>query len=197
MRRPFAPIALLATLAILSGCASTSVEFSGNTPTSRMCDGPNVAGNALVLWGTQWRSDQKDVPLREAAAEQGLREYFAQPVCFSKVELRRTPASAPLATEQLKQLASAADPKIQRLFVITIRELGPVVKLLSSAALVEGGTEVVLHVSFYALNDSTRQADFTVHWQNGGAGVIKGVSTLPQDMRAALAVAFEQSASRK
>jgi hypothetical protein len=36
-----------------------------------------------------------------------------------------------------------------RLIVLTVRELGPTVKLLSSAALVEGGTEVVVDVAVY------------------------------------------------
>lgn len=32
---------------------------------------------------------------------------------------------------------------------------------------------------------------FTVRWQNGGPGVIKGVVSLPQDMRAALITALQ------
>jgi hypothetical protein len=34
-------------------------------------------------------------------------------------------------------------------------------------------------------------ASFRTHWQNGGAMVIKGVSSLPQDMRAALYEALQ------
>ena len=67
-----------------------------------------------------------------------------------------------------------------------MRELGPVVKLLSSLALVDGGTEVVLQVAEYSPPSSAQPREFTVHWQHGGHGVIKGVSSLAQDMQAAL-----------
>lgn len=73
---------------------------------------------------------------------------------------------------------------------IKVRELGPVVRIGASAAIVEGGTEVVLDVAAFGLPDNRRSAPFTVHWQNGGAGVIKGVASLPLDMASALAAAM-------
>jgi len=69
---------------------------------------------------------------------------------------------------------------------ITVRELGPVVKLLSSASLVEGGTEVVLQITARSLAPARAAQAFTVHWRNGGPGVVKGVASLPSDMSAAL-----------
>jgi hypothetical protein len=59
--------------------------------------------------------------------------------------------------------------------------------------LVEGGTDVVLEIR--AVSPSTGQitADFTAHWQNGGPWVFKGVSTLEQDMAAALQEALKLS----
>jgi hypothetical protein len=72
------------------------------------------------------------------------------------------------------------------LIVLTVRELGPTVKLLSSAALIEGGTEVVVDVA--VVRPGRREADreFSIRWQDGGPGVVKGVQTLPSDMAAAL-----------
>ena len=74
--------------------------------------------------------------------------------------------------------------------MIAVRELGPIVKIGASLALVEGGTEVVLYVSEY---EATKPAPrtFTVQWRNGGPGVLKGVATLPKDMQAALAAGLQ------
>jgi hypothetical protein len=197
MRKSLAHIALLVSLATLAACASTAVEFTGTEPKTPLCQVPSRTGNVLVLWGPQWRADQKDIPLREAAAEQGVKEYFAQSKCFPSAEIRRASVGTPLTAEQLKQLALGAERTAERVVVIAVRELGPIVKLLSSAALVEGGTEVVLHVSSYEVSESAGPKEIVVRWKNGGPGVIKGVATLPQDMRAALAAAFERSALQK
>ncbi len=190
-------IASVAPLAMLAACASTTVEFAGSAPTAQLCQRQAETGTVLVVWGTQWRPDQKDVPLREAAAEQGLKDYLAQSRCFPRAQVRRTMAGEPLTAEHAKQLATADNSGVVRVVVITVRELGPIVKLLSSAALVEGGTEVVLKISSYDVNSFVAENNFTIHWKNGGPGVVKGVDTLPQDMRAALAVAFEQGVSPK
>jgi hypothetical protein len=197
MRTSVVRIALLVLLTLLAGCASTSVDFSGNLPTRRLCQAAPHTGVALVLWSATWRPDQKDVALREAAAEQGLKDYFFQSSCLARAEVRRTAAGTRLTPEQARQLALAVGPGVDRLVVIAVRELGPVVKVLSSAALVEGGTEVVLEVSTYEVSETVVQSDFMVHWKNGGPGVVKGVASLPQDMRDALTAAFEQVAAKK
>jgi hypothetical protein len=58
--------------------------------------------------------------------------------------LRRANNLSPAAVAS--ELASSGG-QFNAVVTIAVRELGPVVKLLSSAALVEGGTEVVLQVS--------------------------------------------------
>ena len=159
-----------------------------------MCQQPGESLSALVLWGTNWRANQKEVPLREEAARQGLEGFFATSGCYATVETRRLPneASAVTSTDQeLLSVASAANPRPSRLLVVTVRELGPVVRVFSSAALVEGGTEVVLELRVLDVGSGASLASFQTHWQNGGAMVIKGVSSLPQDMRAALREALQ------
>jgi hypothetical protein len=74
---------------------------------------------------------------------------------------------------------------------ITLRELGPVITLLSSPALIEGGTEVVLQVAEHIPPSEVQTQSFTVHWQNGGPGIIKGVRSLPKDMQAALVMGLQ------
>ena len=173
---------------LLGGCASTTVDISQALPANAKCQTPGERINALVLWGPRWRPDQKDVPLREAAAEKGIKAFFAGSSCFAQTHVRRVPLDAPIATAQLDQFIAEASPKPDRVLTIAVRELGPIVKLLASLALVEGGTDVLLDVSSY---DGTHRFDFHVRWQHGGPWVLKGTGSLTDDIQSALAVALQ------
>lgn len=177
----------------LSGCATTTFEMSGSAPRQALCESRGQAISALVLWGTNWRVDQKDVPLREAAARQGIEQFFAESGCYSRVRVLRDVGGRPaleLSQEAARQVALSEELPPSRVLTIVVRELGPVVKLLGSAALIEGGTEVVLDIKVQTLDEQTPGAAFTAHWKNGGPGVIKGVATLADDMRSALQAAL-------
>jgi len=56
---------------------------------------------------------------------------------------------------------------VDKVVGITLRQLGPVIQLLPSLALVEGGSEVMLQVSEYMLPSKVQTRAFTLHWQNG------------------------------
>lgn len=188
---------VVATLLVtLAGCVSTKFETTGSAPKHALCESKGEHVSALVLWGTHWRADQKDIPLREASAQQGIEEFFAKSGCYSQVQVLRTVEGRPaieLSENEVQQLALASSIKPSKLLSIVVREFGPVVKLLSSAALVEGGTEVTFHIQAKNLKQQETLADFTAHWTNGGPGVIKGVSTLAEDMRTALQTALKPS----
>lgn len=164
---------------LLAACASTNLTLSPS-PQAPVCDRSN---SALVLWAPQWRPDQKDVAAREESAASGLSSFFASSGCFARTELRRVSSLSPSAVNT--ELA-ASGGQFNAVVTIAIRELGPVVKLLSSALLVEGGTEAVLQVTARQLQPSSQPREFTVHWRHGGPGVVKGVASLPDDMSAAL-----------
>lgn len=170
-------VSLCATL--LVACASTNVTLSPS-PQAPVCD---RSTSALVLWVPQWRPDQKDVAAREAAAASGLSSFFASSSCFARTELRRVGSLSP---SEVNTELSVSGEQFGAVVTIAVRELGPVVKLLSSASLVEGGTEAVLQVTSRRLQPSSQPREFTVHWRNGGPGVVKGVASLPSDMSAAL-----------
>jgi len=184
----------LALCAMLGGCASTTVEQTGQSPGSPLCQGSGERLTALVLWGPVWRPEQKEPALREEAARQGLVDFFATSGCFAAHELRRLPggssAAVPSDTE-LSALAAAASPKPDRVLVVIVHELGPIVKVLKSPGLVEGGTEVVLQLTALDAHMGELLARHRTHWRNGGDLVIKGVATLPQDMQEALAAALQ------
>jgi hypothetical protein len=181
----------------LSGCATTQVQSTGSAPTQSLCQADGERLSALVLWSPQWRPDQKDVPLREAAAQRGLAQFFAEPRCFSKATLHRADAGAApsgVSDQEALQLAAASASIPDQVLVIKVKELGPLVKLLSSPKLVEGGTEVVLETRVLDVRTGALIGERNTHWQNGGAFVIKGVQTLDQDMRSALQAAFASGA---
>jgi len=170
--------------AFLAGCASTTVTLIPS-PQAPVCD---PAASALVLWAPQWRPDQKDVSQREAVAHAGLRDFLSETQCFARSELRRLPDLAP---ETIATQFDSAASQFDSVVLIRVRELGPVVRLLSFPAFVDGATEVVLHVTTYQAPAFTVSREFTVHWRDGGPGVIKGVTSLPDDLRATLGVALQ------
>jgi len=164
------------TGALLSACAATTTVTVTPYDQVPICH-PYSGLKAAVLWRTDWRPNQKDIPEREAAASQGIADFFADADCFRSTTISRV---ANVRTE------TAVPHGSDLLLVLTVRELGPIVKLLSSAALVEGGTEVVVDVEQYLPGIIEPDRHFSIHWHNGGPGVVKGVQSLPADMTAAL-----------
>ncbi len=181
---------VLSLVATLAGCASTTVTVQPS-PQAPVCSGTS---SALVLWSPRWRPDQKDVVAREAAAAKGLNDFFTQSGCFASAELRRVPSLASLTLSAIPEQVASSRFKV---LGVEVRELGPVVKLLSSAALVEGGTEVVLRITEFSPDSGASLREFTVHWSDGGAGVVKGVASLPNDMQAALRAALQPGSTTR
>lgn len=187
-----APACLLA-LAVTS-CASTQFEATSPTPTQAVCQAPGEKISALVLWGPQWRPNQKEPAKREAAAQRGIERFFATSRCFSTAHVQRAANDQPvnsLTSTEIRALAAAEPTAPSRVLLITVRELGPIVKLFGSLALVEGGTDVVLEIRSVATATGEVVADFRSHWQHGGPWVIKGVATLEQDIGFALQAALK------
>lgn len=177
-------LALAPALLAIGGCASTTTSQLTPSPQKPICQS---SIRALILWTPQWRQDQKDVVAREAAAAEGLSQFFEKSGCFKSTSLRRLPENAKAL---IQHAVTEAKTRNEKVVVVAVRELGPTVKIGSSLALVEGGTEVVLDLSEYEPTTPGPRT-FTVQWQSGGPGILKGVATLPQDMQAALTVGFQ------
>src|SRR4051812_17808665 len=182
--------ALLGLCVGVAGCASTRGDISGAGAGRPPCEGPgeplsapvlwgppwrggrkkNTRGarggplSALVLWAPQWRANQKDPAKREAAAQRGIEAFFGGSGCFARSEIRRG-------------TALSSQPAVDRVIVVTVRELGPVLRIGLPTPL-EGGTEVSLDVKVLDPRKNEPLADLRTHWQNGGAFVIRGTWTL-------------------
>ncbi|MFZ5630464.1 MAG: hypothetical protein ACOY5B_15135 [Spirochaetota bacterium] len=167
-------------------CSSTRVGITPAAPARKLCQNVGENIHALVLWRPQWRPDQKEPIKREEAAKLGIKDFFSTSRCFGKTRIERSDAENIAAYQQTNVKSS---PDFERLIHITLRELGPVVRLFNSFALLEGGTEVVLEIEV-----SDTRADlvekYRLHWQDGGPWTLKGATTLPADMTAALAAVF-------
>ena len=168
------------------------METTGATLRQPLCKPDQGKVSALVYWGPQWRPDQKEPERREAAALRGIESFFTNSECIAKVDVRRlsggSRADVPPDEALLKQ-GSAAAPRADKVLVIVVRELGPVLRI-GIPWIVEGGTEVVLELRLLDVPTSTAQANVRTHWWNGGTFVVKGVGSLDRDMSAALAAAL-------
>ena len=182
-------VGALGVAALLCACASTTVTLTPE-PNTPVC---NPATSALVLWAPVWRANQKDVESRETVAARGLDQFFSLPSCFASTRLQRVDKVTP---KSIAAALTSATPGYAKVVGIEVQELGPVVKLLSSAALLEGGTEVLLRVTEYAPQSGEELRGFTVHWRQGGAGVVKGVTSLPQDLQSALHAGLQPAATQ-
>ena len=176
-------IALL-TVLTLSGCASTTTAQLNPSPQEPVCA---ASATTLILWKPQWRADQKDVLAREATAADGLSQFFKRSGCFKSASVERLSQTS---EEAAQATAAEATKKYEKVVLVSVRELGPTVKIGASLALIEGGTEVVLGVSEF-LPGKASPRTFTVQWRSGGPGVIKGDASLPQDMQAALVAGLQ------
>jgi hypothetical protein len=176
----------------LLGCASTKVETTGATMQEPFCKPGAAKLSALVYWGPHWRPDQKEPERREVAAQRGIDAFLADSACVARFEIRRLPgggmAEVPSDEALLKQ-AAAASPRPDKVLVIVVRELGPILRI-GIPSIVEGGTEVVLELRLLDVPTSSARANVRTHWSNGGTFVVKGVGSLERDMSAALAAAL-------
>jgi len=180
-------LAAAGLLLVLAGCVSTTTVTLTPGPQRPVCD---ASARALVLWQPRWRPDQKDMAARETAAADGLASFVASAGCFASATLQRLPDNAANRVPPLLVEPGAGPDTV---VVVTVRELGPTLALGASPALVDGATEVRLDLAVSTRAQPVLRA-FTVHWRNGGPGVVKGVATLAQDMQAALAAALQPAA---
>ena len=185
-----------AFLVALTGCASTNVETTGATMREPLCKAGAQKLSALVYWGPHWRPDQKEPERREAAALRGIESFFTNSECIAKVDVHRLSGGSTAEVppdEALLRQASAGTPRADKVLVIVVRELGPILRI-GIPWIAEGGTEVVLELRLLDVPTSTAQANVRTHWWNGGTFVIRGVGSLDRDMGAALAAALTNTA---
>ena len=180
----------VAFAALLSGCATLTVETSG-TPLARpLCASAESRLPVAIYWMPQWRPDQKEPAAREALAQRGIEDFIVQHRCLALTALERLPDSAGVPSDAvLLRRADAVNPPPERVVLIVLRELGP--RLLIGLPMgIEGGTEVVIEVRVLDPTATEPLAYARTQWRNGGKFVVKGVRSLDADMSSALTAAL-------
>ncbi len=179
-------IATLSVASVLTGCASTTVEITGAPLKEPLCAVGAQALATVVYWEPQWRPDQKEPLLREAAALRGIEDFLGRTSCLAVAGLHRLPTGdATPSNDELMRAVASTSAKPERVVLIVVRELGPRITI-GIPDIVEGGTEVVIEVRVLDVRRSASLANARTFWRNGGTFVVKGVKTLDQDMSAAL-----------
>ncbi len=162
-----------------------------------LCSSPSLVAadtsvSVAVLWGPWWRPDQKEPPLREAAALRGIQQFFATQRCVADLAIQRIDIPtqrAQWSDADLLGMAKPLAPQADKVILIVVKELGPRLRI-GLPTLVEGGTEVVVEVRVVDARRHVPEAMVQTHWQKGGPFYVKGVKTLDQDMQAALTSVF-------
>ena len=173
-------------LVVLAGCATTKVETIGPQLAKPICQLEEKPVSALVLWGPQWRSDQKEPHLREAAASRGIRDFLDHVTCMVVTGVKKLSWKGdPPSSEELMRIAAASKPEPELVVFIVVRELGPRL-VIGIPNIVEGGTEVKIDVRVLEVQTAKSLSNTQTLWRNGGVFVVKGVCTLDRDMSAAL-----------
>jgi hypothetical protein len=179
-------VASIAALLLMAGCAATKVEITGSPLQEPLCEAGKPPTSVLVYWGNQWRADQKEPQLREAAAQRGLQDFLSRAGCLSVVAVNRVAAGQDLpSNDELVRLAARWQPVPERVLLVVVRELGPKLAV-GIPVIVEGGTEVLIDVRVLDPKAAKPLATVQTLWRNGGTFVVKGVKTLDQDMSEAL-----------
>lgn len=182
---------------IMTACSVTKFNTTGLEYKQSFCQSSGEDLSAWVVWWPKWRADQKDVQLRELAAEQAIKRFFSDSLCYTNaIVMRENTATDVSVTESILRNARAHSSKPGRLIMITIRELGPVLQLHVAPVFISGGTEVVIDINILNITTGQSIAKFNAHWQNGGAFVIKGTTTLVEDLYSALESALRPSFSK-
>jgi hypothetical protein len=173
-------------LVVLAGCATTNVKTTGSPLGKPFCQAEKPAVATLVLWGPQWRHDQKEPQLREAAASRGIEDFLNRFSCIAVTRVQKLSwGEHPPSNEELLHIASSSKPAPEMVLFVVVRELGPRL-VIGIPNIVEGGTEVKIDVRVLETQTSESLANTQTLWRNGGTFVIKGVSTLDRDMSSAL-----------
>lgn len=189
--------AVLISLSFVASCASTKIEATGLLLKAPLCNADEPAIYTLVFWGPQWRVDQKEPQLREAAALRGIQDFLKRADCIKVTRIQRlswgkeTPSNG-----ELLRLASESTPEPDRVLLIVVHELGPRL-VIGIPAILEGATEVLIDVRVLNPRTSELLASTQTLWRSGGKFVIKGVKTLDQDISSALSSVLMPGASVK
>jgi hypothetical protein len=192
---PFKVWILAACFALLlCGCATTKLDthVSGDAPP--LFQGGDLQGKLIVLWGTAWRKNQKEGERREDIAFQAISEFFNEP--GKDVVVQKTvdgKSAVTLSDFQIVQSDEVKKGEFRKIIVLRLEELGPTLSFYLSPILWQGSTDIFFRVRVLDPANISLGSDVSVHWVKGGPFVLRGTSTLKEDLKSALSTIFEKA----
>lgn len=169
---------------LLSSCASTTVVSHKIGDASSLCS-KTEKKSALVLWGAAWRKDQKEPPIREDIAEKGINRFFSTESCFSSFKIMKTIDSKSVLTlsdVEILNYTQKLETKYDKVIILRVEELGPIVNLNLGLVLLDGSTDVKIRARVLDTKTGKLDYDNETQWDNGGPYILKGLKTLEQDL---------------
>jgi hypothetical protein len=180
---------------VFSGCSTIRVNTYAAGMKPPLCQSDIANQKILVLWGTAWRSDQKEADRREQIASVAIPRFFNSTSCYGSATVQKSidgRDGISMSDSQILKSDIVVSGKFQKIVVLRLEELGPTLMFYLSPILWQGSTKVSLRIRVLDVATSSLDSDVAMHWEKGGAFVIRGVKSLEDSLTAALASVFQR-----
>jgi hypothetical protein len=177
------------------GCATVTLDMHATGHRPPIIKSDITEGKVLVLWGTAWRSNQKEAARREDIASQAIAEFFEKTI-GPRAVIRKVIDGKPaleLSDTQIMQSRDVKEAQFNKVVLLRLEELGPTLSFYLSPILWKGSTDVSFNLSVLDVSSSSLLSDIRVHWEKGGAFALRGTSTLKEGLKSALSEVFQEA----
>ncbi|HMU85702.1 MAG TPA: hypothetical protein PKC35_20315, partial [Leptospiraceae bacterium] len=160
-----------------------------------------VDHSSLILWGTAWRSNQKEPERRRSIARQAITNFFTTNFAIAPDSILeqiqgRDPVA--LSDTEILNFAQTSTHKWRQIVLIRVEELGPLIVIYPSPILWEGGTETRMRIRVLDIAPPALKTDVSLHRRDTGAFVLRGTGSLNHDLEFTLKEVFgEKCESRQ
>jgi hypothetical protein len=187
---------LLLTFSLLafSGCSTIGVSMHTVGLKPPLCRSDIANQKILVLWGVAWRSNQKEKERREQVAEDVIPRFFSETPCFTSTVVKKNIAgrdAIAMSDSEILKSDMVISGQFQKVIVVRLEELGPILMFNLSPILWSGATNVSLRVRVLDVVTSSLDSDITTDWIKGGAFNIRGAKYFAESLTAALETVFK------
>jgi hypothetical protein len=188
MRNGFMVLFFLGLL-FFSSCSAVRINTHAVGSKPPLCRGDIPNQKTLVLWGAAWRSDQKEKDRREQVASEVIRRFFHNASCCFSATVEKSIAGREAITMSDSEILKSdmvISGGFQKVVVLRLEELGPLLMIYLSPILWEGLTNVSLRIRILDVATSSLESDITIDWKKGGAFNIRGSKYFDESLTAAL-----------
>jgi len=182
----------------LFGCATTKLDTHAIGAAPLLFQGDNPGSKVIVVWGTAWRSNQKEGARREEIASQAILEFFKAKL-GQEVVVQKTiegKLAIALSDSEILQSDQVKAARYQKVVILRLEELGPTLTFYLSPILWHGSTDILFRVRVLDVPQISLASDVSVHWTKGGPFALRGTSALKEGLKSALAAVFDDKTCR-